>query len=171
MTVLPLMARVTTRLGLGTSLSTTFNRPYPFARARLDRPAEQRTGGMECRDLGERLRSAQLRHGCDSTQGRYALRSGRRESWRRVCPLGLLGYDVMVLDRASGVFADTSKVRYANYEGRYVARAARFRPAQPTRKASDLAGGSSPRGRGFAAAGPRSSFARMPPSRMRCLSR
>jgi alkanesulfonate monooxygenase SsuD/methylene tetrahydromethanopterin reductase-like flavin-dependent oxidoreductase (luciferase family) len=32
MTVLPLMARVTTRLGLGTSLSTTFNEPYQLAR-------------------------------------------------------------------------------------------------------------------------------------------
>ena len=30
--LLPLMARVTTRLGLGTSLSTTFNTPYPLAR-------------------------------------------------------------------------------------------------------------------------------------------
>ncbi len=31
--LLPLMARVTTRLGLGTTLSTTFNNPYPLARA------------------------------------------------------------------------------------------------------------------------------------------
>src|ERR1700753_3218206 len=30
--LLPLMARVTTHLGLGTSLSTTFNQPYPLAR-------------------------------------------------------------------------------------------------------------------------------------------
>lgn len=60
--------------------------------------------------------------------------------------------DAVVFDRASGVFVDTSKVRYANYAGRHVStRGPMSIPRSPQGRPVIMQAGSSPRGRAFAA--------------------
>jgi FMN-dependent oxidoreductase (nitrilotriacetate monooxygenase family) len=60
--------------------------------------------------------------------------------------------DALVLDRASGVFVDTGKVRYANYAGSHVStRGPMSIPRCPQGRPVILQAGSSPRGREFAA--------------------
>jgi len=150
--LLPLMARVTTRLGLGTSLSTTFNNPYPLSRTlgTLDILSKGRAAwnvvtsanDYEARNCGM--------DGIPPKDARYDRADEVMEAcfalWDCWDP------DAMVLDRVSGVFADTSKVRYANYRGRYVStRGPLSIPRSPQGRPVILQAGSSPRGREFAA--------------------
>jgi FMN-dependent oxidoreductase (nitrilotriacetate monooxygenase family) len=144
--LLPLMARVTTRLGLGTSLSTTFNQPYPLSRTlgTLDvawnvvtsaNDYEARNCGMDAIPPKEERydRADEVMEAC------FAL-------WDCWDP------DAMVLDREKGVFADTSKVRRANFRGRHVStRGPMSIPRSPQGRPVILQAGSSPRGREFAA--------------------
>ena len=60
--------------------------------------------------------------------------------------------DALVMDRKSGVFADASKVRYANHVGPYVStRGPMSIPRSPQGRPLILQAGSSPRGRECAA--------------------
>ncbi|HTI84612.1 MAG TPA: NtaA/DmoA family FMN-dependent monooxygenase [Acetobacteraceae bacterium] len=150
--LLPLMARVTTRLGLGTSLSTTFNTPYPLSRVlgSLDLLSKGRAAwnvvtsanNYEAWNCGLEAippRDERYDRADEMMEACFAL-------WDCWDP------DAMVLDRASGVFADTSKVRYANYQGRYVrTRGPLSIPRSPQGRPVILQAGSSPRGRAFAA--------------------
>ena len=140
--LLPLMARVTTRLGLGTSLSTTFNTPYPLSRVlgSLDLLSKGRAAWNVVTSANN---YEAWNCGLDAIPPRDE-RYDRADEMMEACFAlwDCWDSDAMVLDRASGVFADASKVRYANYEGRYRADARpALDPAQPTRTASDLAGG------------------------------
>ena len=151
MTVLPLMARVTTRLGLGTTLSTTFNGPYQLARSlgSLDLLSKGRAAwnvvtsatDYEARNCGmESLPPKEERYdrADEVLEACFAL----WDCWDK---------DALVLDRASGVFVDTSKVRYADYAGRYVStRGPMSIPRSPQDRPVILQAGSSPRGRAFA---------------------
>jgi FMN-dependent oxidoreductase (nitrilotriacetate monooxygenase family) len=150
--LLPLMARVTTRLGLGTTLSTTFNNPYPLARTlgTFDILSKGRAAwnvvtsanDYEARNCGmEAMPPKEIRYdrADEMMEACFAL----WDCWDA---------DAMVLDRESGVFADTSKVRYANYHGRHVStRGPMSIPHSPQGRPVILQAGSSPRGREFAA--------------------
>ena len=152
MVVLPLMARVTTRLGLGTTLSTTFNNPYQLARflGSFDLLSKGRAAwnvvtsasDYEARNCGMAgLPPKELRYdrADDVLAACYAL----WECWDG---------DALVMDRASGVFADASKIRYADYTGPYVnTRGPLSIPRSPQGRPVILQAGSSPRGRDFAA--------------------
>ncbi|HWK47652.1 MAG TPA: NtaA/DmoA family FMN-dependent monooxygenase [Stellaceae bacterium] len=152
MTVLPLMARVTTRLGLGSTLSTTFNGPYQLARSlgSLDLLSKGRAAwnvvtsatDYEARNCGM--------EGLPPKEDRY----DRADEVLEACFAlwDCWDKDALVLDRESGVFVDTSKVRYANYAGRYVStRGPMSIPRSPQDRPVILQAGSSPRGRAFAA--------------------
>ncbi len=150
--LLPLMARVTTRLGLGTSLSTTFNTPYPLARVlgSLDLLSKGRAAWNVVTSANN---YEAWNCGLDAIPPRDE-RYDRADEMMEACFAlwDCWDPDVMVLDRASGVFADASKVRYANYEGRYVrTRGPLSIPRSPQGRPVILQAGSSPRGRAFAA--------------------
>src|SRR5262249_13384913 len=60
--------------------------------------------------------------------------------------------DALVMDKDSGLFIEPSKVRYADYEGRYVrTRGPLTMPRSPQTRPVLMQAGASPRGREFAA--------------------
>ncbi len=151
MLVLPLMARVTTHLGLGATLSTTFHPPYLLARmlASLDLLSGGRAAwnvvtsatDMEARNFGTALPSKQARY--DQADEVLEACCALWECWEA---------DALVLDRESGVFADPDKIRYADYAGQFVhTRGPLAMPRSPQVRPVLLQAGASPRGRAFAA--------------------
>ena len=128
------MGAATTQLGLGATYSTTYYEPFHVARtfATLD----LMTGGprrLERRDLAERWRGAE--HGPDEHL-EHDLRYDRADEFMEV----VLGHwdawddDALVLDKASGRFADPAKVHRLDHAGAY------FTLARPVHRAALAAG-------------------------------
>jgi FMN-dependent oxidoreductase (nitrilotriacetate monooxygenase family) len=152
MLVLPLMARVTTHLGLGATLSTTFHPPYLLARmlSSLDIISGGRAAwnvvtsatDMEARNFGmASLPPKEVRY--DMADEVLEACCALWECWEP---------DALVLDREAGVFADPDKVRYADYEGQWVrTRGPLAMPRSPQVRPVFLQAGASARGREFAA--------------------
>jgi FMN-dependent oxidoreductase (nitrilotriacetate monooxygenase family) len=152
MIVLPVMARATRHLGLGATLSTTFYNPYHLARtlASLDHLSHGRacwnvvtsTTNFEAHNFGiGNLPSKEARYdrGDEVVEACCAL----WDCWQE---------DALVMDKESGLFIDPLKVRYADYEGRYVrTRGPLTIPRSPQGRPVLMQAGSSPRGRDFAA--------------------
>ena len=152
MTVLPLMARVTRHLGLGNTISTTFYPPFQIARSlgSLDLLSRGRAAwnvvtsatDYEARNFGM--------DGVPPKAERYDRADDVLEA---CCALwDCWDADAMVMDRASGVFADASKIRYADHVGPYVrTRGPLSIPRSPQGHPVIMQAGSSDRGRDFAA--------------------
>jgi FMN-dependent oxidoreductase (nitrilotriacetate monooxygenase family) len=152
MTVLPLMARVTTHLGIGPTLSTTFHEPYHLARSlgSLDLISKGRvawnvvtsSSNYEALNFGDKTippKDERYDRGDEVLEACFAL----WDCWDE---------DAVVLDRARGVFIDTDKVRRANYRGRFVqTRGPMSIPRCPQGRPVIMQAGSSPRGREFSA--------------------
>ena len=152
MALLPLMARVTRHLGLGVTLSTSFTPAYLLARYvnTLDIISKGRaawnvvtTGrDFEAQNCGLA--------GLPPKDQRYDMADEVLEACDRLWT----GWDedALVLDKQRGVFVDADRIRYANYEGRYVrTRGPLPAPRSPQVRPVILQAGSSPRGRAFAA--------------------
>jgi len=152
MTVLPLMARVTRHLGLGNTISTTFNQPYHIARSlgSLDLLSRGRAAwnvvtsatDFEARNFGL--------DGVPAKDDRY----DRADDVLEACFAlwDCWDADAVVMDRKSGVFADATKIRYADHVGPYVrTRGPMTIPRTPQGRPLILQAGSSPRGRQCAA--------------------
>jgi FMN-dependent oxidoreductase (nitrilotriacetate monooxygenase family) len=151
MMVLPLMARVTRHLGLASTISTTFNQPYQIARSlgTLDLLSNGRaawnvvTSATEFEALNAGLGSLPPK------EERY----DRADEVLEACFALWDGWDAdaVVGDKERGILIDAAKVRYANYQGRYVNVRG---PLSIPRSAQDrpliLQAGASPRGRQFA---------------------
>ena len=148
MIVLPLMARVTKHLGLANTISTTFNEPYHIARSlgSLDLLSKGRAAwnvvtsasDFEARNVGMK--------GIPPKDERY----DRADDVMEACFAlwDCWDADALVMDKASGVFADASKIRYADHEGPYVSvRGPMSIPRSPQGRPVILQAGSSPRGR------------------------
>jgi len=149
MTVLPLMARVTRHLGLGNTISTTFNQPYQIARSlgSLDLLSRGRAAwnvvtsatdyeARNCGMDGVPPKDDRYDRADDVLEACYAL-------WDCWAP------DALVMDRESGVFADASKIHYADHVGPFVrTRGPMSIPRSPQGRPLILQAGSSPRGRG-----------------------
>jgi len=152
MVVLPVMARATRHLGLGATLSTTFHHPYHLARilASLDHLSHGRacwnvvtsTTDFEARNFGlADLPPKEERY--DRADEVVEACCALWDCWQE---------DALVMDKESGFFIDPEKVRYANYEGRYVrTRGPLTIPRCPQGRPVLMQAGSSPRGRDFAA--------------------
>ena len=152
MTVLPLMARVTRHLGLGNTISTTFNQPYQIARSlgSLDLLSRGRAAwnvvtsatdyeARNCGMNGVPPKDDRYDRADDVLEACYAL-------WDCWAP------DALVMDRESGVFADASKIHYADHVGPFVrTRGPMSIPRSPQGRPLILQAGSSPRGRECAA--------------------
>ena len=152
MTVLPLMARVTSRLGLGATLSTTFNPPYYLARtlASLDLLSK----GRICWNIVTSATDMEaLNYGLDEIPPKDE-RYDRGDEVLEACCALWEGWeaDTLILDREGGRFADPTKVRRAEYVGKYVrTRGPLSIPRSPQVRPVFLQAGASPRGREFAA--------------------
>jgi FMN-dependent oxidoreductase (nitrilotriacetate monooxygenase family) len=152
MVVLPVMARATRHLGLGATLSTTFHHPYHLARilASLDHLSHGRacwnvvtsTTDFEARNFGiADLPAKELRY--DRADEVIEACCALWDCWQD---------DALVMDKDSGLFIDPEKVRYADYQGRYVrTRGPLTIPRSPQGRPVLMQAGSSPRGRDFAA--------------------
>ena len=151
-TVLPMLARVTERIGLGLTYSSTFNHPYQIARmlASLDHLSRGRvawnvvasTSTLEARNFG-----------LDEMPGRTN-RYDRADEVLEACMALWHGWDkdALLLDRQSGDFADPSRIRYTNYEGRWIrTRGPLTTPRPPQGNPVIMQAGSSERGREFGA--------------------
>ena len=150
--VLPYVARATSRLGLGITLSTSFYHPFHIARmlGSLDHLSAGRiawnvvtsASDMEARNFGMAGipdRNTRYDRAEESVEACLALWDG----W---------DHDALLLDKASGTFADPAKVRYANYAGKHVqTRGPLPTPRCPQGHPVIMQAGSSPRGRAFAA--------------------
>jgi FMN-dependent oxidoreductase (nitrilotriacetate monooxygenase family) len=150
--VLPVMASVTTRLGLGATLSTSFHTPYHLARwlGSLDAMSKGRVAwnvvtsatDLEARNAGmDALPPRELRYdrADEVLEACFAL-------WNSWDP------DALVRDKKSGIMSDPSKVHYANYEGRWIkTRGPLSIPRSPQGHPVIMQAGSSDRGRAFGA--------------------
>ncbi len=152
MMVLPMMARATRHIGIGTTLSTTFHQPYNVARmlGSLDILSRGRvawnvvtsTRNEEARNFGmEALPPREQRYDMadEFVEACFAL----WDCW---------GEDTLVLDKEGGRLVDASKVRYANYVGKWHSTKGPLTiPRSPQGRPVIMQAGSSDRGRQFAA--------------------
>ncbi len=150
--VLPLMARATTHLGIGTTLSTTFHNPYNLARmlASLDILSKGRLAwnvvtsatDLEAQNFGiDHIPPKDLRYdqADDFLQACFAL----WDCWQD---------GVLVLDKERNVFGDPTRMKYANYEGPFFrTRGPLSIPRSPQGRPVIMQAGASDRGRDFAA--------------------
>ena len=150
--VLPVMAAVTRRLGLGATLSTSFHTAYHLARwlGSLDAMSKGRVAWNVVTSATElEARNA----GMDSLPPREE-RYDRADEVLEACFALWNSWDAdaFVLDKQAGVLADPAKVHYANYEGRWIkTRGPLSIPRSPQGRPVIMQAGSSERGRVFAA--------------------
>lgn len=152
MAVLPLMARVTGHLGLGATLSTTFNTPYWIARtlASLDHLSKGRT----CWNVVTSATEMEARNFGLGALPTKAERYDRADEVMEACCSLWDGWqpDPFVLDREKGLFIDPAKVARTDYVGRHVStRGPLTIPRSPQGRPVFLQAGASDRGRDFAA--------------------
>ena len=150
--VLPVMAAVTRKLGLGATLSTSFHSAYHLARwlGSLDVMSKGRVAwnvvtsatNLEAQNAGM--------NELPPREERY----DRADEMLEACFALWNSWDqgAFVLDKQNGIFADPAKVHYANYEGRWIkSRGPLSIPRSPQGRPVIMQAGSSDRGREFAA--------------------
>jgi FMN-dependent oxidoreductase (nitrilotriacetate monooxygenase family) len=150
--ILPMMARVTSRIGLGLTYSSTFNHPYQIARmlGTLDHLSAGRvawnvvasTSTLEARNFG-----------MNEMPGR-AHRYDRADEVLEACCALWNSWEegALLLDRESGAFADPAKIHYVDYEGKWIrTRGPLTVPRSPQGRPVIMQAGSSERGREFGA--------------------
>ncbi|WP_349829106.1 NtaA/DmoA family FMN-dependent monooxygenase [Brevibacterium litoralis] len=164
MTVLPLMARVTSHLGLGATVSTSFHSAFHLARSLQS--VDVLSGGRVAWNVVTSATETEAANfgagGLPPHDERYDRADEVLEAvtslWDSWQP------DAFVFDRELGRFADSSKVSYVDYEGRWT----RTRGPLPTPRSAQghpvlMQAGSSGRGREFAARWAEVVFAREAP--------
>jgi FMN-dependent oxidoreductase (nitrilotriacetate monooxygenase family) len=118
--LLAMIARATRRIGLATTISTTFFHPYHIARTMGS--LDVLTGGRVAWNIVTSSSRSEARNfGLEALPPRLE-RYERAEEALEAC-LALWNSwapDAIVMDKEAGVFADPSRVRAANYVGRHV---------------------------------------------------
>lgn len=151
MQLLSAMARVTSRIGLAATMSTTLYPPYHIARAfaSLDHISSGRAGWNVVTSAVE---GEAMNYGLGKLLDKRR-RYDHADDVMQACDRLWTGWeeDALLADAASGVFADPTKVHYANYQGEFVStRGPLNTPRSPQTRPVILQAGSSPRGRQFA---------------------
>jgi FMN-dependent oxidoreductase (nitrilotriacetate monooxygenase family) len=150
--VLPVMTAATKHLGVGATLSTTFFHPYHLARTMAS--LDLLSNGRACWNVVTSSTDFEARNfGLDSLPDKNE-RYDRADEVLRACDTlwGCWGSDALIMDKATGRFADPNKVRYADFKGQYVStRGPLTMPHSPQGRPVILQAGSSPKGREFAA--------------------
>ena len=150
--ILTAMGLVTTRLGLGATYSTTYYEPFHVARlfATLDLMLRGRTAWNVVTSLND---SEAANFGRAEHLGHDA-RYDRADEFMEVVTghWGSWDDDALVLDKASGRFADPAKVRRLDHRGTYFNSRGPFSvPRSPQGQPVLIQAGQSGRGRAFAA--------------------
>lgn len=150
-TLVPIMARATRHLGIGVTLSTAFEHPYSLVRrlSSLDHLSE---GRVAWNVVSSYSKSEWDAYGADMSQ-----REDRYEKMQEYLELCYKYWDAwepgaIIADKASGVYADPSKIKEVIHQGRYFSSRARpFVSPSPQGRPVLWQAGSSDRGRDFAA--------------------
>ncbi|RIE01215.1 FMN-dependent monooxygenase [Cohnella faecalis] len=151
-TLLSALAAATERIGLTGTASTTYNEPYTLARqfASLDHISGGRAGWNIVTSTGDATahnfsRDRHPEHQERYDQGREFVEIAKRlwDGWAE---------DALVIDKASGVYANRSRILPADYEGRYFSVKGPLNlPRSPQTYPVLVQAGSSEEGRQFAA--------------------
>ncbi|QEW23441.1 Nitrilotriacetate monooxygenase component A (plasmid) [Paracoccaceae bacterium] len=152
MIALPIMAAATSHIGLGATLSTTFNDAYHLARSLGS--LDLISGGRAAWNVVTSTMDAEARNFGMAAMPDKATRYDRAEDMLEACSKLWDSWEpeALVMDRDSGVFADTSRIHPANHRGPHVATAGPLGiPRSPQGRPVLMQAGSSPRGRAFAA--------------------
>ncbi|MBS0562155.1 MAG: NtaA/DmoA family FMN-dependent monooxygenase, partial [Proteobacteria bacterium] len=150
--VLPYVARATTHLGLGITLSTTFY--HPFHLARMLASLDHLTGGRIAWNVVTSITDLEARNfGLPKMPDRETRYERAEESVDACMALWDTWQEgALILDKQAGRFADPSKVRYADYRGKHVAsRGPLPTPRSPQGHPVIMQAGQSPSGRALAA--------------------
>ncbi|OBQ86558.1 monooxygenase [Mesorhizobium sp. WSM3873] len=150
--LIAMMARATSRIGLGVTISTSFQEPYAIARVLSS--LDVLSGGRIAWNI-----VTSSYHRAAQNFGKNALlardeRYDRAEEVLKVCLDMWTGWaeDALVLDKESGDFIDEAKMRRTEIAGKFVGASGMFTvPPSPQRHPVIMQAGSSPRGRKFAA--------------------
>ncbi|MBH0236534.1 NtaA/DmoA family FMN-dependent monooxygenase [Methylobrevis albus] len=152
MVVLPIMARATSRLGIGATLSTTLFNPYHLARTLLS--LDVLSKGRVAWNIVTSATDLEAKNfGLDALPAKDARYDHADEVVEACLKLwGSWDPDAFIHDKASGRFADPDKVHYANYVGASVrTRGPLSIPQSAQGHPVLMQAGSSERGRQFAA--------------------
>ena len=150
--VVAMMAGVTQHLGLGITQSVTYYTPYDIARtfATLDHLSNGRAAWNVVTSIndGEARNYGQERHLEHETRYERA-----EEFLEVVCKLwSSWDADAMILDQASGLFADPAKIRHIDHDGQWFKCLGPLSvPCSPQGRPAIMQAGSSDRGKDFAA--------------------
>ncbi len=151
-TVLMTMGMATTRLGLGATMSTTYYEP--FHAARVFSTVDLMTKGRAAWNVVTSVNDNEARNMGREEHPPHDERYDRADEFMEV----VLGHwnswddDAVLVDKASGVFADPTKVRRLDHEGEYYRSRGPFTvPRSPQGHPVVIQAGQSPRGRAFGA--------------------
>ena len=152
MPFIPLMARVTSRLGFGVTSSTAYTEPYYFARlmATLDHLTKGRIGWNVVASYGRAEARAMGQAEVRSHSDRYAM----AEEYAELCFRLWRSWeaDAIVMDRESGIYADPAKVhRFAHRGPHFSSIGPLSVPRSPQTVPLVIQAGASAEGLGFAA--------------------
>jgi FMN-dependent oxidoreductase (nitrilotriacetate monooxygenase family) len=149
--VLMAMGMATKRLGLGATASTTYYEPFHVARQFAT--VDHLTGGRAAWNVVTSLNDGEAMNMGRDAPLEHDLRYDRADEFMEVV-LGHWGSwddDALVLDRERGLFADPSRVRRLDYEGRFLRSRGPFTvPRSPQGQPVIIQAGQSGRGRRFA---------------------
>ena len=150
--ILPMMARVTSRLGLGLTCSSTFNHPYQIARM-LGTLDHLSAGRVAWNVVASTSTLEAQNFGMDEMPGR-AQRYERADEVLEACFALWDSWEegALLLDKKAGAFADPALVHYADYAGKWIkTRGPLTVPHSPQGHPVIMQAGSSDRGRDFGA--------------------
>ncbi|MBV9632958.1 MAG: LLM class flavin-dependent oxidoreductase [Xanthobacteraceae bacterium] len=150
--ILGALAAVTSHIGLGATRSTTYDQPYSIAREfrTLDHLSKGRAAWNVVTSMND---GEAWNYGID-THLDHDRRYDRADEFMEVMFKLWDSWepDALILDRASGVYADPNKVHYINHAGAYFkTRGPLNIPSSPQGRPVIIQAGSSDRGRQFAA--------------------
>ena len=117
--LLTMMAAVTKQIGLGATFSTSYQ--HPFYAARLWATLDHLTGGRAAWNVVTSLNQNQASNYGQAVLDPSELRYEKAHEFIEVCQQLWNSWDedAVVMDRENAVFADASKVRRIEYEGRF----------------------------------------------------
>ena len=151
--ILTAMGLATEKLGLGATYSTTYYEPYHVARvfATLD----HMLGGRVAWNVVTSLNDSEAQNMGRAEHPAHDLRYDRADEFMEIVlsHWDAWGDDAIINDRATGIFADPTKVRRLNHDGRWYKSQGTFTvPRTPQGRPVLIQAGQSGRGKSFAAA-------------------
>jgi FMN-dependent oxidoreductase (nitrilotriacetate monooxygenase family) len=150
--ILGAMAAVTKHIGLGATRSTTYDLPYHIARE--FRTLDHLSKGRAAWNVVTSMNDGEAMNFGAASHLPHDERYDRADEFLEVV-LGLWDSwepDALIRDKVAGIYADPSKVKYLNHDGKYLrCRGPLNIPSSPQHRPVIIQAGSSGRGKTFAA--------------------